>query len=155
MSPVALQLLANVIARFEAGDGEGAVLRSHIGPNDRAAGAGGAAAQVAELETAVGEGGPRHTVPLIHHQSRQGGIFKQECVALPGLYKRLLGVAVLDGESGGRFKFLDPEPAVPQAVVRAGEFNAAVFVRRKHAKVVIFAGFCIVAGIPDLETNIT
>ena len=155
MSPVALYLFADVIARFEAGDGERAVLRSHIGPNDRAAGAGGAATQVTELETAVGEGDPRHTVPLIHHQSRQGGIFKQERVALPGLHKRLLGVAVLDRESDGRFQFLDPEPAGPQAVVRAGQFNAAVLVRREHAQVVVLAGLCVVAGVPDLETNIT
>lgn len=40
-------------------------------------------------------------------------ILKVECMAFPGLYKCLLGVAVLDGKSGGRLQLLDPEPAVP------------------------------------------
>ena len=76
-------------------------------------------------------------------------------MALPGLYKSLLGVAVLDGEPYGRLQFLDPEPAVPQAVVRAGQFNAPILVRCEYAQVVVLAGFRVVAGVPDLEANIT
>ena len=107
------------------------------------------------METAAGNSGPRHTVLLVDHQGRQGGVLKPEGMALPGLYKSLLGVAVLDGEPYGRLQFLDPEPAVPQAVVRAGQFNAPILVRCEYAQVVVLAGFRVVAGVPDLEANIT
>ena len=154
MAAVALQLLTDVVADFQPSDREGTVLGSLIGPNDRAAGAAGLAAQITQLEQAAGNRIAGHTVPLVDHQGGQRGVLKAEGVPLSRRDERLLGVAVLDGESGGRLQLLYPEPAVPQAVGRAGQFDAAVLVRREDAQVVVFAGLRIVAGIPHLEAHV-
>jgi len=153
VGPVALYLLADVVALFQPGRREGAVGRGRVGADHGAAASADLAAQVFQLEAAAGNSGPRHTVLLIHHQSGQGGVLKAEGMAFSGLHKRLLGVAVFDREPCGRLQFLDPEPTVPQAVVRAGQFNAPIFVRCEYAQVVVLTGFRVVAGVPDLETH--
>ena len=73
---------------------------------------------------------------------------------LSGRDESLLGIAVLDREPCGRLQLFHPEPAVAQAVGRAGQLNAPVLVRGEYAQVVVFAGLRIVAGIPHLKAHI-
>ena len=154
MGPVALQFLADIVALFEPGRCEGAVGRGHIVADDCAAAAADLAAQVFQLEPAAGNSSSGHTVLLVDYQSGQRCIFKQECMTLASGDKRFLSVAVLDGKSSGRGQLLYSEPAVPQTIGRAGQLNAAIFVRCEYAQVVEFAGFRIIAGVPHLKTNI-
>ena len=75
-------------------------------------------------------------------------------MALSGGNKRLLGVWIRQGKSGGRLQLFYPEPAVPQGELRIREDNAALLIGVVHAQVVVFAGGCVVGGIPDPEGNI-
>ena len=59
----------------------------------------------------------------------------------------------MENPVGGANSFTQ-EPAVPQTIGRAGQLDAAIFVRCEYAQVVEFAGFCIIAGVPHLKTNI-
>ena len=83
---------------------------------------------------------PTYAVLLVNDQGGQRGVLKQEGMPLSGRDESLLGIAVLDREPCGRLQLFHPEPAVAQAVGRAGQLNAPVLVRGEYAQVVVFAG---------------
>ena len=68
VAAVALQLLADVVALFEPGDGEGAVGRSRVRTDHSAAAAADLTTQIFQLEAAAGDSSPGHAVLLVDHQ---------------------------------------------------------------------------------------
>ena len=95
---------------------------------------------------------------LPHADGGQGLVAEHEGVALPRRDERLLGVRVRFGEALQRLQLLYPEPAVPQAQgahLGAVQLNAAILVRVENAQVIHFAGGRVVAGIPNLEGDVS
>ena len=148
------EFLNDVGAALAAGDGKGAVHRSAVGADDRAAGAAGVAAEVADLEHRALNGSSRLRIIFPYADSTQRTVGEAEGVALSGGDKRLLCVRIRQGESGGGLQFLYPEPAIPQGELRGREDNASILVGVIHAQVVVFPCGRVVGGIPDLEGNI-
>ena len=145
------EFLNDVGAALAAGDGKGAVHRSAVGADDRAAGAAGVAAEVADLEHRALNGSSRLRVILPYADTTQWAVGEAEGVALSGGNKRLLGVRIRQGKSGGWFQLFYPEPAVPQGELRVREDDAPILVGVIHAQIVVFPCGRVVGGIPDLE----
>ena len=150
MAAVALQFLADVVALFEPGNGEGAVGRSHIGAHHRAANAAGLAAQIAQLEQTAGNSGPGHAVPFVDHQGRQGRVGDSDSLVLAALDIDLRNRVLRGLESGGGLGLLDFQPAVLDAL----QDDLARLIRLEGAQVPLLPGLRLVAGPGDMELGV-
>ncbi len=155
MGAIAGELLDDISARFTARDSEGAVGRGAVGADDRAAGAAGVTREIPHLEHRALNGLLRvDAVVLPHDDSGVGTVIDAEGVSLAGRDEYLLLAGFRQAEPLRRLQFLDPEPAIPKGNIRITENDASLFIRVKHAQVVVLSGGCVVAGVPDLHGDI-
>ena len=145
MAAVAGQLLHNVGAFGQAGDGKAAVGRSLISADDGAARTAGAG-QILDLEHRAFHGFTGYTVKLPNYQSGQRDVLKGQHLSGAGLDIDLLG-SLLDGVAGYALQFRNFVPTVFQT----GQLKLAVFIGVEVAQIVDLAAAGIVGSIDDLE----
>ena len=104
----------DVGARFAVGHREGAIDRSAVCPDHRAAGAAGIAAQIADLEDCPLNGGPRLRIVFPYANSTQRSVEDAEGMALAGGDEGFLFAGLRHGEPFRGLQLLDAEPAVPE-----------------------------------------
>ena len=154
MRAITGELFYDVSAGFAARDGERAIGRSPVGPDDGAASTGGVAAQVTDLEHSPLNGGSSLTVIFPHGNSRERPVAEAERVPLACGDKRLLRVRVRQSKARRRLQLLYPKPAITEGEVRVGEHDTALFIGVEHAQVVVLSGSGVVGCVPNLERYI-
>ena len=147
MAAVTFQFLADVVASFEPGDGEGAVGRSRVSADHGAAAAADLAPQVFQLKAAAGDSGPGHAVLLVDHQRRQGGVGNGDGLIFAALDIDLCNRIVGSLEAGGRLGLLDFQPAVLDGL----QDDLPRLVRPEGSQIPQFPGVCFVAGPGDMK----
>ena len=146
MVAVTGQLLDNIGANLQAGNGKGAVDAGFIGADDSAAGA-RTASEVLDLEDGVGDGLAGHAIVLIDHQSGKRDVLKGDALTGPSFDIDLLRGGLLHGVAGSGLGLGDLVPAVLQV----GEGNHTVLIGGEVAQGVDLPGEGVVAGIGDGE----
>ena len=145
MAAVAGQLLHNIGAFGQSGDGKAAVGGSLISANDGAARTAGAG-QILDLEHRAFHGFTGYTVKLPNYQSGQRDVLEGQHLSGAGLDVDLLG-SLLDGVAGYALQFGYFIPTVFQA----GQLKLAVFIGVEIAQIVDLAAAGVVGSIDDLE----
>ena len=150
VAAVALQLLADVVALFEPGDGEGAVGRSRVRTDHSAAAAADLATQVFQLEAAAGDPSSSHAILLVNHQCRQGRVWNGYSLVFAALDVDLCNRVIRKLVAGGWLGLFDGQPAVLDAL----QDDLTRLVCLEGPQVPLFPSFRLIAGPCDVKLGV-